>query len=544
MQSSYSRPRLLAPLLLLCASLLTWVLWYPPSPDLAALTFRVHLFSSDGFSLWDNNWYGGHYLPSYSLIFPPMAALLGVRVTGALAVASSTALFWQIVRGHRSLRVPLATMLFVLGATGDLFIGRVAFAVGISFALASVFSVMRGQRLWCAVFSLACAATSPVAAAFLVLVAFADLLANRTPARAAVLALPAISLTSMILLLFPEAGYEPFALTSLLAAAGASITVLLLVPPDERMVRYTAALYLLALLLAYFLRTPMGSNAVRFGILFAPAALVGHVSLDDVRRVLTHARLTRGPVCRPARCHPISGSRRIPASILALASTALVLWQLNGPVAQSVQASLSPSSSYRFYLPAIRYLEGRTRRKPTRIEEVFTSSHWDATILGQHFLLARGWDRQLDTRYNPLFYEGHLSAFAYHSWLLENGVQFVLLPNAPLDFSSVQEAFLLRNGLKFLRLVMHTTSWHIYEVRGARSLTTGPGYLTGVDGDGFSIRVIHAGRLVVRIHYTPYWQVTSGSAAITSTKSGWTQIAAPRRGELAMDAEFSLGRIA
>jgi hypothetical protein len=234
----------------------------------------------------------------------------------------------------------------------------------------------------------------------------------------------------------------------------------------------------------------------------------------------------------------------MPASILALTSTALVIWQLNGPVAQSVRASMSPSSSYGFYLPAIRYLESQTRGKPMRIEEAFTSSHWDATVLGQHFLLARGWDRQLDTRYNPLFYEAHLSAFAYHRWLLENGVRFVLLPDARLDFSSVQEASLLRTGLNFLRLVMHTANWHIYEVRGARSLATGPGYLTRVDGDGFSIRAIRAGKLVVRIHYTPYWRVTSGSATITSTTSGWTQIAAPRRSELAVDAEFSLGAVA
>jgi hypothetical protein len=104
-QSSYRRPRLLAPFLLLCACLLTWVLWYPPSPDLAAVRFRVHLFSADGYSLWDNNWYGGHYLPSYSLIFPPVATLLGVRITGVLVVTSSTVLVWQIARRHRSLRV-------------------------------------------------------------------------------------------------------------------------------------------------------------------------------------------------------------------------------------------------------------------------------------------------------------------------------------------------------------------------------------------------------------------------------------------------------
>ena len=114
----------------------------------------------------------------------------------------------------------------------------------------------------------------------------------------------------------------------------------------------------------------------------------------------------------------------------------------------------------------------------------------------------------------------------------------------PLDFSSVQEASLLRNGLKFLRPVMQTTNWHIYEVRGARSLATGPGYVTSVDADGFSVLAIHAGRFVVRIHYTPYWEVTSGSATITSTTGGWTQIVTPRRGRIAVDAEFSLGAVA
>ncbi|MEA2209515.1 MAG: hypothetical protein QOF54_1992, partial [Solirubrobacteraceae bacterium] len=68
-----------APWALLLALLTTWVLWYPPSPDLAAQTFRVHLFATDGFSLWDNSWYGGHYLPSYSLLFPALAASLGLR---------------------------------------------------------------------------------------------------------------------------------------------------------------------------------------------------------------------------------------------------------------------------------------------------------------------------------------------------------------------------------------------------------------------------------------------------------------------------------
>ena len=126
-------------------------------------------------------------------------------------------------------------------------------------------------------FSFACAAASPVAAAFLVLAAVADLTTNRRPARAAVLALPATGVTLALAALFPEGGYEPFALTSLLAAAAASLALVLVLPTRERLLRRGAQLYLLALLLSYVVPSPMGSNAVRFGVLFAPATLAGCV---------------------------------------------------------------------------------------------------------------------------------------------------------------------------------------------------------------------------------------------------------------------------
>ncbi len=47
----------------------------PQSPDLAAASYRSHLFSQVGFSLWDNSWYAGHHLPAYSLLAPALGAL-------------------------------------------------------------------------------------------------------------------------------------------------------------------------------------------------------------------------------------------------------------------------------------------------------------------------------------------------------------------------------------------------------------------------------------------------------------------------------------
>ncbi|MGH2951946.1 MAG: hypothetical protein ACRDKX_07885, partial [Solirubrobacterales bacterium] len=70
-----------------------YLAWSPPSTDLAAQTFRAELVADHGFMLWSNAWYGGHHLPSYSLLYPSLAAALGVRVAGALAAVAAAALF-------------------------------------------------------------------------------------------------------------------------------------------------------------------------------------------------------------------------------------------------------------------------------------------------------------------------------------------------------------------------------------------------------------------------------------------------------------------
>jgi hypothetical protein len=279
---------------------------------------------------------------------------------------------------------------------------------------------------------------------------------------------------------------------------------------------------------------------VRFGVLFAPATLVGCVEVSDVQRAF--ARLARWwQLARrhdPARASWVG---RVGAAwLMALLSTALVLWQIAGPLEQSIGASLEPASRYSFYIPVIHYLESRGDGHPMRIEVPFTSSHWDATILGERFDLARGWERQLDTRYDELFYAPLLTAHAYHAWLLETGVRYVALSDAPMDFSSVQEAALVRGGLPFLREVFASANWRVYAVLHARSLASGPGELTAMDDDGFTLHATRPGTFLVRVHYTPYWKITSGRGSVRESTGGWTQVTTDRRGEIVLDAEFSL----
>jgi predicted GNAT family N-acyltransferase len=47
---------------------IVYLIWAPPSADLAAQTFRTDLFEAHGFEVWSNAWYGGLHLPGYSLL--------------------------------------------------------------------------------------------------------------------------------------------------------------------------------------------------------------------------------------------------------------------------------------------------------------------------------------------------------------------------------------------------------------------------------------------------------------------------------------------
>ena len=70
-----------------------FALWNPPLRDLAAHTFRAEYFEQHGFAIWNNTWYGGHYLPAYSVLFPPLAHYLTPQVVGALSAVAAAALF-------------------------------------------------------------------------------------------------------------------------------------------------------------------------------------------------------------------------------------------------------------------------------------------------------------------------------------------------------------------------------------------------------------------------------------------------------------------
>src|SRR5687767_6320659 len=189
-----------------------FALWNPPVRDLAAHTFRAELFEDTGFALWNNSWYGGHYLLSYSVLFPPLAALLSPVWVAALSGVASAWLFDRLARERWGEPAGWAALWFgALGAVALLGNGWLVFALGVALALGALRALQRGHRAWAVVLGLATALASPVAAAFLALVATGGALAAGGRSRP-LWGLAAASLVPLAVLglLFPEAGEFPY----------------------------------------------------------------------------------------------------------------------------------------------------------------------------------------------------------------------------------------------------------------------------------------------------------------------------------------------
>jgi hypothetical protein len=454
----------------------------PPAADLAAATYRSDLFARSGFTTWDTGWYAahGHWLPAYSLLSPALGALLGVRVLLACSALAASVLFASIAeRLFSAGAARLAGALFALGFCVGLLSGRVPYDLGFAFGLGAVLALMRGRLTLALGLAVLTSAASPVAGAFLAMAGIAGALGRLwassetdRPTRtrggggidvgaAPLLALVVAALLPILVLsiAYPEGGYEPFAPSAFWPALAGVVLVALCLPRGpltqrgRRIARIGAALYALALIGAFVIHTPMGGNAARLGPLLAAPLLAG--VLWDGRR----------------------------ATLLLLAP-ALLYWQLVTPIRDLSSISGDPSVHDSYYAPLLAELRRLRAGRPvaersdaipggaspgsTIVEVPLTKAHWEAAHLAGHggVELARGWERQLDTRYAALFYRPALTPSAYREWLTENEVRYVALPDAPLDRAGAAEGALIARGLPYLRELWRSRHWRLYRFMG------------------------------------------------------------------------------
>jgi hypothetical protein len=577
------RWRALPAWLLTAAFALAYVIVAPLSSDLAAAGYRSELFSRAGFTLWDNGWYGGHHLLAYSVLAPALGSLLGTQPLGALAAVLATALFGALVAGlfaPRATRV--ATLWFALGASITLLANRIPFELGVAIGLAALLAARHAQRrralaapaLLLAVLS---ALASPVAGAFVALAALAWALnrwlehrAARTRGGAAApeaaerdvgtpsaptrlvlpvaLAFAALAPVVLLAVAFPEGGAQPFVPSAFWPALAAVIVLALVLPREQRLLRTGALLYALALIAAYAIPTAVGGNADRLGALFAgpllACALIG-------RRASSSAT---GAGADGGGSHALRRGRS-PArgwhswALLAFA-LALLYWQVKAPIADTISAAGDPAAKQSYYAPLLgelRRLDVGYGAHAARVEVVPTREHAEARFLAGETMIARGWERQLDTQRNALFYAaaGPLTPARYRAWLDEDAVSYVALANAPLDYAGRAEGRLVGEGQSYLREVWRSAHWRLFAVREPVALVQPPAVLTDLDSDSFTLRAPVAGTYLVRVRFTPYWQLASGRGCVSRARGGgdWTDVRSDAQGSVRVTIGFSLARV-
>lgn len=498
----------IAPTLLAGILAAIYVAVSPPSLDLAAHMLRANLFATEGFGIWNNWWYAGHPVVMYSLLFPAVASVLTPQLAAALAAVGTAALFEPLARRHFGRAAWLGALWFAAGTATNLYTGRLTFAFGMLPAVATALALQRRHPVAASGLAVLTALCSPVAALFAALAGAAVVVGGRRRDGLAVV-IGALVPVALLAIAFPEGGREPFVLSAFWPLPLIALGFAILTVKRERVLFAGAVLYAVGTIVSYIVPSAVGSNAGRLEELAAGplAALL----LWPRRKVL-----------------------------LVAAALPLLYLQWHAPVRDVTNAS-GPAMSTAYYRPLLSFLS-RQGGPPFRVEIPFTKFHWEAYAVAPRFPLARGWERQLDIKDNGLFYGGRLTAARYDAWLHSQAVRFVAVGDAPLDYSAVAERNLIDRGLPYLRLVWRSRHWRVYTVSAPWPLVQGAARLSRLGPNWFTVQASRRGSALVRIHYSPYWAITQGSACVEPAGQ-FTRLTLEGAGPIRVAIRFSLSRV-
>lgn len=518
-------PRRVLPTLIAALLATAYLIIQPTGADLPAQLLRARLFGAEGFGIWSNWWYGGHYLPGYSVLYPPLASALTPQLLAAAATVITAAAFEALAHQRYGERAWLGASWLAAATVVELLSGRLTFAFGLAGTALTALAIQRRRPGLAACAAFLTALASPIAGLFAALAGITAALSSRDPRtrRAGELAtIAALAPVAALAVAFPTPGSQPFAFSTLWPILAIAIVLLIGLPTSERTISTATGLYALGCLAAYLMATPVGANAARLGELLAgPLAALLMFRADGDR----HDRRTR-------------------MAVLLVLALPLTYLQVHDAVTDLQHGSRSPSDTAAYYRPLIRFLDTQpgARQHTFRIEVPFTEGHWEAYRLAPLFPLARGWERQLDIGDNPLFYSGPLTMGTYRTWLHQLAVRYVAVADAPPDYSAHAELALIDRDPPYLRLVATLPHWRVYRVLQARPIASGAARLTYMGPDTLTLRFRHPGTAYIRVRWSPYWQL-EGIQGCVAPDGAFMSVEARSSGAARLAIDFSLDRI-
>jgi hypothetical protein len=467
-----------------------YLLAAPMGRDLSAQLAHAKLAQLHWPELLNLHWYSGFNPLGYSVLSPPVMALLGVRLSTAVAYVASVVLFAALLQRTGVARVAGA-LTGAVCLTGNLVVTRTTFALALAMALGALLALVSGRLRISSMLSVLAALTSPVAGLFLGVAGGALFLSGRRR-DGVVLGVSGLVPTVAIGLAFGNGGYQTLGMKQALMGFLGCLAVAGLCWRRPA-IRWGALLSAGLVAAAYVIKTPVGTTATRLPELFAAPILVAVAAV------------------------PL---------IAVIAAAASVVLLLPSSSITEVEERGDPALSAEFYAPLLDQLASRGAAGP--IEVVPTQRRGEAAIVAAVVPIARGWSRQLDTGRHPIFYDGSLNADTYRQWLDDNAISHVALSNGPYDWAAPKEAALVRSGLPYLQEVWSNPTWTLHAVQNPRPVISTPGRVIGRDGASLTVSLPEAGEYVVRVHWSRYLSTSAG--CVRPAEGGWTTLVVEQPG--------------
>ena len=216
-------------------------------------------------------------------------------------------------------------------------------------------------------------------------------------------------------------------------------------------------------------------------------------------------------------------------------------WNLSPLAWGLIRSTSDPSASAAYWQPAVNFLHG-VLTPAYRVEAVDTTGHWAAVYLARAGIpIVRGWFRQDDFPQNEVLYDG-LGPHSYLYWLHSLGVRYVVLTDAPADYSARAEAALLRSGGSGLQVVYTARNVIVYAVPHPTPIVTGPpgARVVALHQTEIDLQLREPGSYRISVRYSPYF--AARGACITKAKDGMTLLNVSRAGRVRFAFAVTPGR--